>query len=339
MLIRLSRGRGTKREALVVAMVFAAVTLAILHISGHFAWEHLLRITQWSGELPAPTADDRVLVIAPHPDDEVLGCAGLIRRSVVAGADLQVGLLTNGDASELSLIFAGKVARRTPVQYRGLGEIRQRETLAALAALGVPPRHVHFLGYPNNGLQELLTPEHWSPERPYTSPYTGACACPYSRAFTPDAVYCGEQLRADMEALLSRTRPTMLFVVLPEDIHPDHRATAEITVAAVAGLLAQGTAWTRELSVYGYLIHWPHWPTPRGYSPALGLLPPAALNDRTWLELPLSPTEEHAKDAAIRCYHSQKPNLDRLLLAFVRTNECFAQLGEADLPVALPPPQ
>jgi len=40
--------------------------------------------------LPLPTAEDRILIIAPHPDDEVLACGGLIQQAVAVGADVRV---------------------------------------------------------------------------------------------------------------------------------------------------------------------------------------------------------------------------------------------------------
>ncbi|MGD9494832.1 MAG: PIG-L deacetylase family protein [Armatimonadota bacterium] len=337
MLMRPRSGRGRKRRALLVVLAAAAVTLAILRISGHLAWERLLSVTQWAGEMPAPGSGQRVLVVAPHPDDEALGCAGVIRRAVTSGAQVHVALLTNGDASELALIFAEKAPRRTASEYRRLGEIRQRESLNALASLGVPNSHIFFLGYPNNGLPALLTREHWSPRDAYASPYTHASACPYDRAFTPGAIYCGEQLLADLTQVLERTRPTMLFVPLPEDMHADHRATAQAVLTAVTELRARGEPWASAVGLYAYLVHYRHWPVPRSYSPALGLLPPPTLDDRDWLELALTSDEERAKARAIRLYHSQEPAFDRLLLSFARTNECFAQLGDADLPAALPP--
>ena len=46
-----------------------------------------------------PAADSRCLIIAPHPDDEVLGCANLIQRQAVAGRPVEIVYLTNGAAS------------------------------------------------------------------------------------------------------------------------------------------------------------------------------------------------------------------------------------------------
>ncbi len=44
----------------------------------------------------------RLLVIAPHPDDEVIGCGGLIARIKQEGGKVFVLFLTNGDAKDFS---------------------------------------------------------------------------------------------------------------------------------------------------------------------------------------------------------------------------------------------
>ncbi len=41
----------------------------------------------------------RTLIIAPHPDDETFGCAGLIKKKVSAGSKVDVLFLTNGEKS------------------------------------------------------------------------------------------------------------------------------------------------------------------------------------------------------------------------------------------------
>lgn len=40
--------------------------------------------------------DEPVLVVAPHPDDEVLGCGGTIARLAVAGVTVHVAIVTTG---------------------------------------------------------------------------------------------------------------------------------------------------------------------------------------------------------------------------------------------------
>jgi LmbE family N-acetylglucosaminyl deacetylase len=44
-----------------------------------------------------PPAFKRILVLAPHPDDEVLGCGGYLLHSVAGGADVTVLFVTDGD--------------------------------------------------------------------------------------------------------------------------------------------------------------------------------------------------------------------------------------------------
>src|SRR6188508_1824893 len=57
--------------------------------------------------------DTRLLVLAPHPDDEALGTAGLIRRVVGAGGSVRVILITSGDAFPEGLEAATHVRRPT----------------------------------------------------------------------------------------------------------------------------------------------------------------------------------------------------------------------------------
>ncbi len=317
-----------------VPALLALVLVGYWRVSLYVAWREELRSAGFAGDLALPSPGDRLLVVAPHPDDEALGCGGLIQRAVDQGAEVHVALMTNGDASELALIFGERELPNGPQAFVQLGVRRQLESLAALSALGVPSDQVHFLSFPNNGLLPLWRPENWSRADPYTSPYTKAASSPYERSFTPEAPYCGEQVLADLTALLERVRPTAIFVVHPQDVHPDHWATCAFLRCALEGLRLRGVEWASRASLYGYLIHWPHWPLPRAWAPRQPLLPPPDLPasaQQPWLRLTLDRDQVSAKGRAIHAYHSQEPSFDRLLLAFARTDEAFARL---DIPVA-----
>jgi len=78
-----------------------------------------------------PRAADRVLVIAPHPDDEVLGCGGTMARLAEAGCNVEVAIVTEGK----------------PPRYEREGVEKVRaEAAAAHALLGI--RATHYLDFP-----------------------------------------------------------------------------------------------------------------------------------------------------------------------------------------------
>ncbi|MBE3040252.1 MAG: PIG-L family deacetylase, partial [Chloroflexi bacterium] len=90
----------------------------------------------------------RLLILAPHCDDETLSSAGLILAAQRAGIQVRVVIATNGDG----FLFATmqdfrKIYPKHPDFIR-MGELRQQESLAALATLGVRPDQVTFLSYP-----------------------------------------------------------------------------------------------------------------------------------------------------------------------------------------------
>ncbi|MEX5636398.1 PIG-L deacetylase family protein [Parafrankia sp. FMc2] len=82
----------------------------------------------------------RVLVVAPHPDDEVLGCGGSIALHCRAGRTVGVLYLTSGEHASPT------------VPPEELGPIRETEAVAATAVLGVPADALTWLRFPDGGL-------------------------------------------------------------------------------------------------------------------------------------------------------------------------------------------
>ena len=75
----------------------------------------------------------RIAVIAPHPDDEVLGCGGVMARHVAAGDEVQAG-------QGLVVVEAMKMenAVTSPCAGRVLGvKVAQGETVESGAPLVV----------------------------------------------------------------------------------------------------------------------------------------------------------------------------------------------------------
>ena len=82
-------------------------------------------------------------VLAPHPDDESLGCGGLLALLADAGAPTRVVVVTDGCRSHPNS------ASYPPDRLRAL---REAEARAAVAALGLDADAVTFLRHPDCGL-------------------------------------------------------------------------------------------------------------------------------------------------------------------------------------------
>ena len=85
-----------------------------------------------------------LLVVAPHPDDESLGCGGLIALATQAGCKVTVAALTDGEASHPD-------SRAYPPAR--LAELRRLELRQAVDRLAGPAVAVETLGAPDGRLE------------------------------------------------------------------------------------------------------------------------------------------------------------------------------------------
>ncbi len=146
---------------------------------------------------PAATVADwgRTVVIAPHPDDDTLGCGGAIALLAGRGQDVSVLFVSDGAASH-----PGSV-KFPPLVLRDLRETESRE---ALRRLGVGEEAAVFLRLPD-----------------------GALPMPGAAAFDAAVQMVG--------AALGKLQPDTILLPWRRDPHPDHRATSEIVRAALQG--------------------------------------------------------------------------------------------------------
>jgi len=263
--------------------------------------------------LAAPGAHDRLLIVAPHPDDETLCCAGLIAQALRAHAAVAIVWLTAGDGFELDALLVEHALWPSGARMRQLGRERLEEAHRAADRLGVARAAQYALGYPDRGLEPLL-----GSAGIYRSPYTERSAVFYAGTLHPGAAYTRANLERDLQAVLEAQRPTLVFSAAPEDRHPDHSASGTL----LQRLLAQRAADAR---LYFWIVHAPHWPRPLGLHPQLALGPPASAADRRWLVLPLSPQDRTLKLEALRAHRSQLSYMAPFLEAFVRADELFAR--------------
>ena len=93
--------------------------------------------------LDALLAPGTPVVLAPHADDESLGCGGLLAACAAAGRQPLLAILTDGCGSHPG-------SRAYPPER--LRATREAEALAAAAILGLSPSAVFFLGAPDTAL-------------------------------------------------------------------------------------------------------------------------------------------------------------------------------------------
>jgi LmbE family N-acetylglucosaminyl deacetylase len=92
-------------------------------------------------DFPTLFGDGSILVLAPHPDDESLGCGGLIAEACATGRRIEVAILTDGSMSHPN-------SRAWPAER--LAAQRRDEARAAMAILGLPEDRLHFLDQPDS---------------------------------------------------------------------------------------------------------------------------------------------------------------------------------------------
>lgn len=92
---------------------------------------------------PSLSLPKRVVIVAPHPDDEVIGCGGLIQALVERGTPPHVIILTGGEGSHRGCCG---------ISADELITGRHNLTIKAAETMGLPLSHIHCLQYPDGGV-------------------------------------------------------------------------------------------------------------------------------------------------------------------------------------------
>ncbi|HMK54131.1 MAG TPA: PIG-L family deacetylase [Methanobacteriaceae archaeon] len=254
---------------------------------------------------PHLTQKDRVLVVAPHPDDETIAAGGVINYCTNLHIPLKVVVLTDGDG-----------------YHGGSAAVRYNETLNATHILGLNPDDVIFLGYPDGGLYYLFN-QNWDPDKPYSN-HQGGLKVNYTYSFRKNQTICGANLEKDLEDVINEFQPTVIIYPDGDDQQEDHKAAQAFLEYTTSHMNYTG-------SKYNYLVHFAFsWPYPRTYNPEYNLLPPKEFKDAQWKVFPINITTQRIKEKALTSYHSQV-GLSSYLLSFVRRNELFSTYNTLNL--------
>jgi LmbE family N-acetylglucosaminyl deacetylase len=282
------------------------------------------------GEWTGPGAGDRVLVIAPHPDDESLALGGLIHRSRRLGADVRVVFLTSGDGFRVCAALRYLRPPNSRIMRR-LAKERVGEARAALSYLGVPPSEALFLGYPDRGLAELWL-HAWRPAETLRSSGAALEEVPAAH-FRPGAPFCGVSVVEDLTHILGDFAPTHVFHPSTADDHPDHWAGGCFAIFGLEQVRYGG-------QVRSYPVHRGGWPQPWRAAPNLPLTPPAELKALpfTWEACSLEAQDLEAKSAALQAHATQQPLMGHFLQAFIRRNELLYEQTQSPDQTCFPDP-
>jgi LmbE family N-acetylglucosaminyl deacetylase len=270
-----------------------------------------------------------ILVISPHPDDEVLAAGGLIAQAVKNGDTVHVVYLTSGDGFLRGLEFYKRILKPNAQDYLNYGADRMQEAISAQGKLGVKPEQITFLGYPDGGLNKI-----WNNGQSgavYTSPRTKCPAVPYDEALSPGASYTATSIQADLKKVLTDFGPTDIFVSDPQDSHSDHRTGSLLALSAVASW--QQSAPSHQVHVYSFLVHAGLWQLLPNVRKNEILLPPQKFLARGthWFTLPLTSECYQQKTQAINQVQSQMKVIPTFMTNFLRPNEVFSEIQVSEL--------
>jgi LmbE family N-acetylglucosaminyl deacetylase len=134
-----------------------------------------------------------ILIVAPHPDDETLGCASVIANRSRAGDDVHIVVLTDGHR-----LFISALGIHDNPSPQEVSDRRKRETERAVGILGGNAANIRYLDYKDGSLE--------------------AHSAEVVRRLLP---------------IFEELRPAEVYVTNAYEHHPDHRAASTIVSQAI----------------------------------------------------------------------------------------------------------
>ena len=266
-----------------------------------------------------------ILIVAPHPDDDVITAAGVVQRAHERGEAVVIVYVTNGDGNGQSV-----------------GTIRQSEAVTGQSRLGTREDHLIFLGYPDTGLPAIRS-HHTTAGSSFTSEH-GISATYASRGlggtdyhshrFGAPGKYNWPTMVGDLADVIATSRPSHIFTTSQWESHGDHIATYFLVIDAVRRVMA--TAREYNTTIHKTIV-WPgddSWPAPADGSTYFTDMPRTVVTDpkemlwkdRESLDVPSAMqsgfTAANPKYFAIAAHESQG-GVDRYIGRWIHKDEFF----------------
>ena len=280
---------------------------------------------------------ERLLVLAPHPDDETLSAAGLIQQVFNHAGTVRSVVVTAGDAYVEAIQKDLGKTNLSKADYITYGEKRLQESRSAANVLGHGFIHLDLYGFSDGAIYPMLV-SHWGRSHPDRSAFTGYSHVPYVEAEDKGIAQEGELLRNELVAILRATKPTMIVFPDVMENDSDHAGLGMFALLAINDWLEHSIGAEPNPRLFAYLIHWQHgWPSGSSTEKPQDLSnQPLFLPDDLPLRgllrtcIPLTLADRSLKREALAEYHTQQRAMGSFLAAFVRSNECYTELTAND---------
>lgn len=161
---------------------------------------------------------DKIMIIVPHEDDEILMAAGIIERAVREKKEVTVVMATNGDYEGTDTVT---------------GSVRLPETLLGLSVLGLSAENVIFMGYADTGMEnEVSFLYNLFYEKDENKVHEGHCSKEtyglkdkadfHREVYGEPGSYTRKNFKEDLRKILLMKKPDTVFTTSIEDVHGDH---------------------------------------------------------------------------------------------------------------------
>ncbi|MFO8019443.1 MAG: PIG-L family deacetylase [Promethearchaeia archaeon] len=100
----------------------------------------------------------KIVVFAPHPDDELVGAGGSILKWQEEGHKIHICYVSDGRAAYTFERKTGRLieSKETQISEDDLAEIRMREIDEVIEFLGLPQENIHKFGLPDQNVKNRI---------------------------------------------------------------------------------------------------------------------------------------------------------------------------------------
>ena len=234
----------------------------------------------------------KILILAPHPDDDIIMASGIVSRAVLRGEDVRIVYMTNGDYYNFT--YNGTAYNGVQVGY-----VREGEAVLGQSHINVPENKLIFLGYPDGYLQEIYN-DYPNSGNQLVTPNNNVSATYGNRGlgsmdyhmyrFGSHGAYNTANIVADLSDIISSFRPDHIFVTSGFDATTDHATTYQFLKQAAVSVCNNNPGYNPV--IHQFIVWWdaqywwPNmpivWPNSPDPTAPLAEIPDVARTGLTW---------------------------------------------------------